>query len=284
MPEIGLVEGQFVPLLEARVPLEDRGYQFGDGIYEVIRTYQGVPFQLEAHLARLQKSAQAIQLALPYQAEEWQKKIKEGIRLAEFQECKIYIQVTRGVAPRDHAFPLDVAPSAVMTIKEMRPISPDLTRNGVNVLTIEDIRWGRCDIKCLNLLPNVLARQQALNSQAFEAIFIRDGKITEGAISNVFIVQGQTLVTCPVGPHLLAGVTRQIALDLAGQAGIAIEERPLSLTELKQASEVFLTGTTIEILPVAKVNGVALDSENPGPVTSILVNQFQSLIQGNCLQ
>lgn len=283
MPEIGLIQGRFLPLADALVPLEDRGYQFGDGVYEVIRTYQGVPFQLEAHLERLQTSAQAIQLALPYQDAEWKRMIIEGIRLAEYPECKIYIQVTRGVAPRDHAFPQNVGPSAVMTIREMLPVPLPVSTRGVNVLVIEDIRWGRCDIKCLNLLPNVLARQQARSLQAFEAVFVRDDQVTEGAISNVFMVNAGVVVTCPVGPQLLAGVTRQLVLELAKQEGISIEERVISLTEFKEAAEIFLTGTTIEILPVVKVNGAPLNSGLPGPITSTLINRFQSLVGGNRL-
>lgn len=283
MPEIGLVQGQFLPLADARVPLEDRGYQFGDGVYEVIRTYQGVPFQLDAHLARLQKSAQAIQLDLPYQEAEWRKMVGEGIRLAGFPECKIYIQVTRGVAPRDHHFPDNVAPSAVMSIREMKQVPSSVLDSGVNVLLIEDCRWGRCDIKSLNLLPNVLARQQARSSEAFEAVFVRNNQVTEGAISNVFIVRSGVLATCPLGSQVLAGVTRHLVLELAKEDGISVEERVISLTEFKAANEIFLTGTTIEILPVVKVDGAPLSSGLPGPVTSTLMNRFQSLVQGNRL-
>ncbi len=278
MPEIGFLNGGFMPLAEAMVPVEDRGYQFGDGVYEVIRTYRGVPFYLEAHLARLERSAKAIQLTVSYQAREWTEYIARGIRLGGYAESKIYIQLTRGVAPRDHVFPAAVRPTVVMTIREMRPLERALRAEGVEVVTGEDLRWGRCDIKSVNLLPNVMARQRAKEAGAFEALFVRDGKVTEGAVSNVMLVRGGTVVTAPEGPHILSGVTRGIVLSLARKEGVPVEERDIRLEELRRADEVFLTGTTVEVLPVVRVDGVLVGSGKPGPLTARLSARFQECV------
>ncbi|MGH7165741.1 MAG: D-amino-acid transaminase [Nitrospiraceae bacterium] len=275
MPDIGFLNGRFMPLADTMVSVEDRGYQFGDGVYEVIRTYRGVPFHLEAHLARLERSAKAIHLPVSFRAREWTEYIAQGIRLAGYAESKAYLQLTRGVAPRDHHFPDVVRPTAVMTIREMRPLDPALRAEGVGVMTGEDLRWGRCDIKSVNLLPNVMARQRAKEAGAFEAVFVREGKVTEGAVSNVMLVRGGTVVTAPEGPHILSGVTRGIVLSLARKEGVPVEERDIGLEELRRADEVFLTGTTVEVLPVVRVDGVPVGSGQPGPLTACLSARFR---------
>lgn len=267
-----------MPLADARVPVEDRGYQFADGVYEVIRTYHGVPFQLDAHLLRLERSAQAIALTLPFSASDWRAYVREGIRLAGYPECKVYIQLTRGVAPRDHSFPPHIPPTAVMTVRPMNGLSPRLRATGVDVVTVDDIRWGRCDIKSISLLANVLARQQATDAGAFEAIFIRNGEVTEGAVSNVMIVRSGVLVTPAPGPRILSGVTRAVALDLARKEGIAVEERSVSADELRAAREIFLTGTTVEILPVVRLDKAPVGSARPGEVTTLLSARFRGLV------
>ncbi len=278
MPDIGFVDGQFMPLSEARISVEDRGYQFGDGVYEVIRTYGGIPFQVDAHLARLEQSAAAIQLQPPYRKHEWAGYVAEGLRLAGYPESKVYIQITRGVAPRDHVFPHAARPTAVMTIRELQELSEDIRVGGVEAVTVDDFRWGRCDIKSLNLLPNILARQQAKEAGAFEAIFVREGEITEGAVSNVMLVHSGAVVTSPSGPKILAGVTRQVVLDLASKEGVSIEERRVTEDEFQTADEMFLTGTTVEILPVVRVNGRPVGRGVPGETTSRLARCFQRLV------
>ncbi len=278
MPDIGFLNGRFMPLADTMIPVEDRGYQFGDGVYEVIRTYRGVPFHLEAHLARLERSAKAIHLPVTFQAREWTEYLGQGIRLAGYAESKVYIQLTRGVAPRDHLFPDGVRPTAVMTIREMRPLDPAMRAEGVGVMTVEDLRWGRCDIKSVNLLPNVMARQRAKEAGAFEAVFVRAGKVTEGAVSNVMLVRGGTLVTAPDGPHILSGVTRGIVLSLARKEGVPVEERDIGVDELRRADEVFLTGTTVEVLPVVRVDGVPVGSGKPGPLTGCLSARFRDSV------
>lgn len=276
MPEIGFLDGRFRPLADTVVSVEDRGFQFGDGVYEMIRTYGGVPFQLDAHLARLERSARAIELPSPFRPQEWASHIAEGLRLAGYPESKIYLQLTRGVAPREHAFPASVSPTAVMTVREMRQADATLRLHGVAVMTVEDLRWGRCDIKSLNLLPNVLARQQAQRAGVFEALFVRDGQVFEGATSNVFLVRDGALITPPEGERILSGVTRSVILELACKEGCSVRERPVSAEELTRADEIFLTGTTIEIMPVTRVNGNTVATGKPGVLTLLLNSRFEA--------
>ena len=274
MRETAFVNGQFLPLADASVSIDDRGFQFGDGVYEVIRTYRGRPFMLHAHLARLSRSAEAIALRQPYSIEQWTGYIEEGLRLAAFGESKIYVQITRGVAPRDHAYAPQLKPTVVMTIRELHALSAAVQTAGVDAMTVDDVRWGRCDIKSLNLLPNVLARQQAKQAGVFEAILVRNEEVTEGSVSNVIIVENRTLMTAPEGPRILSGVTREVVLGLARQEGLEIHEQYPSREKLLRATEVFLTGTTVEVLPVVRIDGKPIGSGEPGPVTRQLAKRF----------
>jgi D-alanine transaminase len=274
VPETAFINGRFLPLAEATVSIEDRGFQFGDGVYEVIRTYQGRPFKVEAHLGRLERSSQAIGLRQPYSFERWAQYIDEGLRLAAFSEAKIYLQITRGTAPRDHVYADDLEPTVTMTVRDLRPLNPVVQAAGVHAMTMEDIRWGRCDIKSINLLANVLARQQAKQGGVFEAILIRDGHVTEGAVSNVILVRERTLITAPEGAQILSGVTRAVVLDLARREGFAVEERYCSREELLDAGEVFLTGTTVEVLGVVRIDGKPIGGGEPGTVTRSLAKRF----------
>lgn len=274
MPDIAFVNGRFCALADALVSVEDRGFQFGDGIYEVIRTYHGHPFELDAHLARLNQSARALDLTQPYPLQLWKDYILEGIRQTSYDNAKVYIQVTRGVAPRDHVPPSQIEPTVVMTMRELSPLDASQQALGVEAMTMEDIRWGRCDIKSINLLANVLARQQAKKARVFEAILVKNGDVTEGAVSNVIAVLGGTVVTAPEGPRILSGVTRSVVLQLARQKEFKVEERYLSLDELYGAEEVFLTGTTVEILGVVKIDGKTIGSGKPGVVTRALTGSF----------
>lgn len=278
MPNVAFVNGVFVPLAEARVSIEDRGFQFGDGVYEVIRTYKGRPFSLDAHLARLDRSATALDLPQPYSRVDWTQHVLEGIERAAYPESKIYLQITRGVAPRDHAYADDAMPTVVMTVREFHPLDRSVQATGVDAMTTEDIRWGRCDIKSVNLLANVLARQKVKRDRVFEAILVHAGLVTEGAISNVMIVQGGTIVTAPEGARILSGVTRGIVLDLARHMGFPVQERFVSQAELYEAGEVFLTGTTVEVLAVVRVDGKVIGDGQPGPITQRLAASFTSLV------
>ncbi len=274
MPNVAFVNGAFVPLAEAKVSIEDRGFQFGDAIYEVIRTYKGHPFALEDHLARLERSATALDLTRPYSRAEWTHHILEGVRLADYPEAKIYIQLSRGVAPRDHAYSAEGPPTVVMTVREFHSLDRSVQAAGVEVMTTEDIRWGRCDIKSVNLLANVLARQQAKQAQVFEAILVKEGLITEGAVSNVMVVRGGMVMTAPEGSRILSGVSRAFVLELARNEGLPIQERFFSLAELYGADEVFLTGTTVEVLAVVCVDGKIIGDGRPGPITQQLAAGF----------
>lgn len=274
VPETAFLNGRFLPLAEATVSIEDRGFQFGDGVYEVIRTYRGRPFKLDAHLARLDRSAQAIDLRQPYPFERWVEYVTEGLRLGDFPETKIYVQITRGTAPRDHAYAPDLQPTVLMTFRELQPLNATFPSTGVAAMTMKDIRWGRCDIKSINLLANVLARQQAKKRGVFESILVRDGQVTEGAVSNVFIVQDGKLITAPEGGWILSGVTRQVVLELARHEGLTVQERYCSEQELLGATEVFFTGTTVEVLGVVHIDGKQIGKGQPGPVTRSLAKRF----------
>lgn len=281
MPDIGFVNGRFHPLEEATVSVEDRGFQFGDGVYEVIRTYRGKPFHLDAHLARLERSARAIELPLPWNIQQWAAYVHDGIVRSGYPESKVYLQLTRGAAPRDHAFPASAKPTAVMTVREMKPMDPAVRASGVAVMTMDDWRWGRCDIKSVNLLPNVMARQKAKQAGVFEAVFIRNGQVTEGAVSNVMVVKAGRVLTAPEGERILSGVTRMLVLELIRKEGLPVEERFVTLDELLRADEIFLTSTTVEVLPVIRVDGQAIGpggSGKPGPVTLKLQAAFQRLV------
>lgn len=264
------------------VSIEDRGFQFGDGVYEVVRSYGGQVFRLDAHLDRLVQSAQAIRLPMRYSLPHWRRLILRAYRMSGFPDAKIYLQLTRGPAPRDHGFPATVRPTVVVTVRELAPLPPALRRDGVGAIAVPDLRWGRCDVKSLNLLANVLAREEARAAGVFEAILVRDGHVTEGAISNVFAVIQGTIVTSPTDPSILPGITRAATLDLVRAEGLTLAERSVSVPELRAADEVFLTGTTIEIVPVVTLDGVKIGSGEPGPVTQRLAQRFAAMVAAEC--
>lgn len=277
MPDIAFINGRFLPWKDATVSIDDRGFQFGDGVYEVIRTYRGAPFELAAHLARLERSAKELSLVQPYSRAQWTQWVQQGLSQAGYQEAKIYIQITRGVAPRDHAFPFGSSPTVVMTVRELHPLSLQIRQDGVTARTCEDLRWGRCDIKSVNLLGNVLAREEAKKAGVFEAILVKDGLVTEGSLSNVMTVRSGAIVTAPEGPRILSGVTRTVVLELAQKEEIPVEEQFLSLDALYSADEVFLTGTTLEVLGVVRIDGRIIGSGRPGPITKTLAARWSIL-------
>lgn len=277
MPDIAFVNGRFVPWREATISIDDRGFQFGDGVYEVIRTYRGTPFELAAHLGRLDRSARELSLSQPYSRSQWAQWIRQGLSHAGYQDAKVYIQITRGVAPRDHGFPSDTAPTVVMTIRELHPLALQTRQDGVTARTCDDLRWGRCDIKSVNLLANVLAREEAKKAGVFESILVKDGLVTEGSISNVMAVQAGAIVTAPEGSRILSGVTRTVVLGLAEKEGIPVQERFVPIDSLYAADEVFLTGTTLEVLGVVRVDGKTIGSGRPGPITKTLAARWALL-------
>jgi len=274
VPEVAFVNGRFLPLADAVVSIEDRGFQFGDGVYEVIRTYRGRSFEVDAHLERLDRSARTLELKQPYPHARWRQLIEEGIRRAAYPEAKVYLQITRGAVPRDHVYTADLVPTTVMTVREIQPLSPTVRAAGVEAITAEDIRWGRCDIKSINLLANVLARQHGKQAGVFETILLKDGMVTEGAVSNVMLVRGGSVITAPEGPRILSGVTRAVVLQLAREQGIPVQERYPSQVDLQGADEVFLTSTTVEVLSVIKIDGRIVGQGQPGSITRQLAEKF----------
>ena len=278
MPDIAFVNDAFLPLSEARVSVEDRGFQFGDGVYELIRVYAGRPFRLSEHLDRLEQSARSVAIPVPYTRERWTALVSEAVSRSAYPEAKVYIQITRGVAPRDHVLTSHVPPTVVITVRTLVPPDPALYASGVDVVTVPDIRWARCNVKSVSLLANVLAKQQARDRGAFEALFVRDGYVVEGTTSNVAVVRDRVLITPPEGPLLLSGVTRKVVLTVAQQGGVAVKEEPVTEADLCTADEVLLTGTTIEVLPVARVNGRPIGAGAPGPVTRLVMDRFKRIL------
>lgn len=262
---------------EARVDVEDRGYQFGDGVYEVIRVYGGQLFCLDEHLDRLERSAQEIRLPLPYSREQAKRLLLQLIEANQLKDGYVYVQITRGTAPRDHAFPTKSEPVlTAYTVEAERPT--ELMKNGIRAITQEDIRWLRCDIKSLNLLGAVLAKQAAVDAGAQEAILHRNGTVTEGSATNVFIVKNGIMWTHPANHLILHGITRAVTLKLAEKEGIPVREEAFSLEALRSADEVFITSTTKEIVPVVEVDGIPVSMGQPGWVTRKLQQAFEQKI------
>lgn len=279
MNALAYINGEFLPLEKAKVSIEDRGFLFGDGIYEVIVAYQGEPFRMTQHLARLKRSAQAINLTLPHSIQETERIIGEGIQKSGFQHTKIYMQITRGVAPRAHAFPVHTKPTFVVIFREKDEVPPKIRQTGVRVVTTEEIRWAKCYIKSVALLPNVLAAQTAAEAGAFEALFVTpDGMVKEGSASNIFIVTNGKVVTPAKNDTILHGVTRGAVLECAQKVGLEVLEESLSLEELLTADEVFLTGTTTEVLGVIQVDECTIGENRVGPVTQRIYGSFRELI------
>jgi D-alanine transaminase len=260
------VNGAFVPVTEAKVSVLDRGFLFADGVYEVIPAYGGKPFALREHLARLARSLKELQIADPHDAAGWTALAQQLIAHNGGGDCIVYFQVTRGApAKRGHAFPSGVAPTVVGLCNPLPAPGEVALRDGVGAITRPDIRWGRCDIKSVALLPNILASQAAGEHSCNEAILHRDGRVTEGASSNVFAVLGKAVVTPPKGPEILSGITRDVLLDALRAARVPVQERRLTLAELRSADEIWLTSSTREVLPVTRLDGEPVGSRKPGP-------------------
>ena len=266
------LNGDYLPLSEAKISVLDRGFLFGDGVYEVIPVYSGKPLRLEAHLKRLTNSLEGIRIAPPLTGAKCEEIIARLLDGTEDQY--VYLQITRGVSPkRDHAFPKEPVSPTIFAM--CNPIAP-LPQGGVSAITVEDTRWHRCDIKAITLLANILGRQDAVEQSAAEAILIRDGNAVEGAASNLFIVKHETVITPPKSPEILPGITRDLVLELAAKLGIETAERPISETELRSADEIWLTSSTREILPVIRLDGVLVGNGNPGGVWHTLMRAYQS--------
>lgn len=269
------LNGEYLPLSEARVPVLDRGFIFGDGVYEVIPAYNFQLFRLDEHLQRLQSSLTAVRIHNPYSAQEWKRVLNKLLEKNPVEDSSVYLQVTRGVAKRDHAFPANVAPTVFAMANPLVTTDEQTFNQGVAAITMDDIRWQYCNVKAITLLANVLLRQTAIDEGAAEAILLRDGEVTEGAASNVFIVSDGVIKTPPKGARLLPGITRDLIVELAKVQQLPIEENNFSKAELMAADEIWISSSTKEILPVVKLNDKAVANGNPGPVTRKLFDTFQ---------
>jgi len=276
---IAYLNGEFLPLSEARVSILDRGFQFADGVYEVIPVYAGSPFRLEAHLRRLARSLGEIRMDLPMAAEAFAEAVRELLRRNNAGDCQAYIQVTRGEAPRNHPFPEAVHPTVVMTCTPVTPVPGEWVRDGVSAITVEDIRWARCDIKSIALLPNVMMRQKAAEEGAFEALWVHEGLAVEGAASNLFAVFDGEALTPPDGPRVLPGITRDVVLELAADDDLPVRTGTITAEDLAAADEVWLTSSTKEVLPVTRLDGRQVVSGRPGPLYRTVLDAYRARIR-----
>jgi D-alanine transaminase len=273
MPRIAYVNGRYRPLQNANVAAEDRGYQFADGVYEVIKVLGGRACHLERHLDRLERSLAALDIAPPMTRRALESVLFETLRRNLLVDTLLYLQITRGAAPRNHLFPKQARPSLVVTVR--RPVFPGEREReeGVGVVTRPDLRWGRCDIKSISLLPNVMARQSAAAAGCREAWLIdREGMVTEGSASNAYIVDASgRLITHPLNERILGGVTRSVILELARRDGIEVVERPFSLDEAHGAREAALSSTSSWLLPVTAIDARPVSNGMPGHIVRRLM-------------
>lgn len=270
------LNGAYLSSDKACVSVMDRGFLFGDAVYEVVPVYGGRVFRLEQHLVRLQRSLKATGIPNPCSPRRWEEILSELARRAGGGDLGLYLHVTRGVSERrDHAFPADVEPTVfVMASPLPRPVAGWL-RDGVRAVLLEDLRWSRCDIKGTSLLGNVLLRQQAVEQGAVEAILVRDGMISEGAATNVFLVVEGVIETPPNSDELLPGITRDLILELARDNGLPCTVRPISRDRLLAADEIWITSSSKEVLAVTEMDGRPVGEGRPGPVWTVMHDLFQ---------
>ncbi len=266
MSQIVHLNGKFLPIDQAFVPVLDRGFIFGDGVYEVIPVYSRHVFRLEEHLTRLQNSLDGIRLVNPHTNAEWAALINELIARNEGDDQYIYFHVTRGVAKRDHAFPKDTAPTVFMMSSPLTTPPRELCETGVSAVSAIDNRWDRCDIKAIALLPNVLLRQLAIDHGAVETILFRDGVLTEGAASNIFAVENGVVLAPPKDHCMLPGITYDLVLELAAANGIPLEIGKFTESRIRAADELWLTSSTKEILPITRFDGHPVGNGRSGAV------------------
>ncbi|MGW7976139.1 D-amino-acid transaminase [Staphylococcus xylosus] len=273
-----LINEKLVDEQDANVPYNDRGYVFGDGIYEYIRVYDNNVFTAKEHFERLLRSAKEIGLELKYNVDELTELIQELLSTNNVVNGGVYIQVTRGAAPRDHAFPTPSVEANIMAFTKSYDRPYKLLEEGINAITIEDIRWLRCDIKSLNLLGNVLAKEYATKYNAQEAIQHRGDIVTEGSSSNVYAIKNGEIYTHPVNNYILNGITRMVIKSVAEDKGIPFNEEVFTLDFLKNADEIIVSSTSIEVMPVVKLDGENVGDGEVGSITKSLQEGFNRYI------
>jgi D-alanine transaminase len=280
MSRISYVNGAYLPHAEACVSIDDRGYVFADGVYEYFAFFNRRILDEERHLNRLERSLKAIEIAEPVSMRALSLIMRELLHRNPFTHGGLYLQISRGVARRDHPFPKQAKPSLILTVGPSKKPKPEQIEKGVGVCTAPDIRWARRDIKSISLLPNILARQLSASQGLRETWLIQNGVITEGSASNSYIVdKSGKVITHPANQWILGGITRDVVLELARANGIAVEERPFTLEEVRQASEAFLTSTSANVLPVTRVDDITIGNGKPGPVTQKLLTLVESHIE-----
>lgn len=283
MGELLFLNGEILPLSEGKVSVEDRGFLFADGIYEVIRNYKGKPFTLEEHLERLERSAAGLMLELPHSREELKAICLDLLRRSGLEDSFFYIEVTRGAARRTHPFPEQARPTVVVFIRAMAAPDPRIRREGVKVITLPDERWACCHLKTVSLLPNVLASEKARRAGANEALLYSPERILyEGSSSNAYLIEDHTLYTHPLTNKVLPGITRQVTLEVAGQIGLRVVEEPRSVEDFKAADEVFITSSTREIYPVVQMDEAKIAGGKVGPWVQKLHATFLERVAAEC--
>ena len=282
MRDVAFVGGVYLPVADAKVSLEDRAYQFGDGVYEALMAFEHKPFALREHLDRWGRSCAALRLACPYDRQQIESIVQEALSRVEGDSLLVYMQVSRGVAPRVHQFPPEQTPGVFTLTVRSHPYDTPAYERGDDAALAEDIRWGRCDIKCLNLLPNALAMQAAMEKGCAQAILHRGDTVTECASANMYIVKDGRIVTHPLTHEILAGVTRGHLLEDAAALGIPVDERRFTVEELYGADEAFSSSVSRRPTSVVRVEGRPIGNGKPGPVTRALQAAYRQRIARAC--
>lgn len=273
------LDGEFMPIEWAKVSVLDRGFIFGDGVYEVIPVYSRRPFRLEEHFARLQVSLDAIRIGNPYPVPRWSELVAKVIAGNPWEDQNVYLQITRGVARRDHVFPKGLTPTVFIMANPLVPPTPEQIRNGAPAIVLPDFRWLRCDIKSTALLGNCMLRTRAADAGCAEAILVRDGMLTEASASNVFVVKGGTVLAPPKSHLILPGITYDVVLEILRANAIAHEVRPVTESELRSADEIWITSSSREVLAITTLDGKPVgrgeNAGKPGPVGARVYALYQ---------
>jgi D-alanine transaminase len=281
MPDrIIYLNGDYLPASAAKVSVMDRGFLFGDGVYEVIPVFGGRLLRIDEHLQRLQNSLDRVSMRNPKSADDWKATLEKLLTKNPGEDRGVYLQITRGVADyRDLSPPPDLQPTVFMMVTQLKPVDPQVLEKGIDAITVDDFRWHACDIKSISLIANVMMRIQASNADVIDAILVRHGNATEGTASNVFVVKNGVLVTPPKSHHLLPGITRDLVIELAESNGIECEVRDINIHELETADEIWLTSSTREIAPVVKLNGNVVGDGRAGEAWKRMIMLYQQFKQ-----
>lgn len=260
------LNGEFMPIEEAKIPVLDRGFIFGDGIYELVPVYSRAPFRMEGHLARMERSLHEVGMTNPYRREEWARLIHTLIGMHDVDDQAVYWQVTRGVAKRDHAFPKDIRPTVFMMSNPLVNPAPALVEHGAKAVTAQDVRWHRCDIKSISLLGNCMARQLSAEVGAVETILFRGDLLTEASASNVLMVKNGVIITPPKNNLILPGITLDVVFDVVARGQLPLEVREVTAAEVRSADELWVSSSSKEILAITNLDGQPIGEGRPGPV------------------